>query len=189
MVEDTYNELIRQFPDTLEKTSEDKNKETADKYMTSCKKMVVNVDKLKDNFVKNMSLTSVPKSCDAFYMTSRKEFFMIEFKNGKIEAKKNYEINVKIFESLLMLSEIFSKTTTFMRDNMYFILVYNESIEHGQEQYENTGIKRVSGPVFKRALIREIRFGLHRFKKLYFKDVFTYSKAEFESEFVSKYCS
>ena len=189
MIEDIYNKLIGQFPDTLEKTSEDDNKSTSDRYMTSCKQTVVNIDKFKDDFVKNMSLTSVPKSCDALYMTSQKKFFMIEFKNGKIEAKKNYEINMKILESLHMLSEVFSETIAFMRDNMYFILVYNENIVHGQVQYENTGIRRISGPVFKRARIREIRFGLHRFKKLYFKDVFTYSKAEFESEFISNYCS
>jgi hypothetical protein len=36
---------------------------------------------------------------------------------------------------------------------------------------------------------RYIRFGLHHFKRLYFKEVYTYSKAEFESEFVTKYCA
>jgi len=136
----------------------------------------------------SMSLTEVPKSCDALYMTSQNEFFLIEFKNGIIDAKKNYEIKVKIFESLLMISEKFSKTTDFIRDSMSFILVYNENVTHGQEQYENTGVRRISSMIFKRARVREIRFGLHRFKKIYFKDVFTYSRAEFESEFVSKYC-
>jgi hypothetical protein len=91
-------------------------------------------------------------------------------------------------ESLLMLSEKFSNTIAFTRNNMNFILVYNENITHGQEQFDNTGVGQVSVHVFKRAHISLIRFGLHRFKKLYFKDVFTYTKAEFESEFVSKYC-
>jgi hypothetical protein len=188
VVKNIYDEMLDNYPDTLEKTSEDCNKPAGDKYMTSCKKTVVNVDRLKDDFVKKMSLTEVPKSCDALYMTSQNEFFMIEFKNGVIDPKKNYEIKVKILESLLMISEKLSKTTDFMRNNMNFILVYNENITHGQEQYENTGVRRVSGPVHKRALVREIHFGLHRFKKLYFKDVFTYSKKEFETEFVYKYC-
>jgi len=188
MVENIYDEMLRDYSDTLEKTSEDSNEQVDSKYMTFCKKTVVNVDKFKDNFVKNMSLEEVPKSCDALYMTSQNEFFMIEFKNGVIDAKKNYEIKVKIFESLLMISEKFSKTTDFMRSNMNFILVYNEDVTHGKEQYENIGVRRVSVPIFKKAHIPDIRFGLRRFKKLYFKDVFTYSKAEFESEFVSKYC-
>jgi ribosomal protein S17E len=188
MVKDIYNELISNFPDTLEKTSEDVNKSTVDKYMTLCKKTVVNVDKFIYDFVKNMSLTSIPKSCDALYMTPENEYFMIEFKNGKIEAKINYEINVKILESLLMLSEKFTETIAFTRNNMNFILVYNENIEHGQEQYDNTRVSQVSVHVFKRAHISIIRFGLHRFKKLYFKNVFTYTKSEFQSEFVSTYC-
>jgi len=188
MVENVYNEMLKNYPDTLEKTSEDSNKPVDDKYMTSCKRIVVNVDRLKDDFVKNMSLTEIPKSCDALYMTSQNEFFMIEFKNGIIDVKKKYEIKVKTFESLLMISEKFSQTTDFMRNNISFILVYNENVAHGQEQYDDIGVRRVSGPVFRRALVREIRFGLHCFKKLYFKDVFTYSKAEFEAEFVSKYC-
>jgi hypothetical protein len=71
---------------------------------------------------------------------------------------------------------------------MYFILVYNENVHLEEVENSNTGVRRVSVPIYKRASIREIRFGLLRFKKLYFKDVFTYSKEEFESEFVSRYC-
>jgi hypothetical protein len=89
MIEEIYNEILRDFSDTLEKTSEDINKQSADKFMTSCRKIVVNVDKLKDGFIKNMSLTETPKSCDALYLTSQNELFMIEFKNGVIDEKKN----------------------------------------------------------------------------------------------------
>jgi hypothetical protein len=140
MIENVYNDMLRNFPDTFEKTSEDHNKPADNKYMTSCQKTVVNIDRFKYDFVKNMSLTEVPKSCDALYMTTQNEFFMIEFKNGKIDAKKNYEIKVKIFESLLMISEKFSETIDFTRKNMNFILVYNENITHGQEQYDNIGV-------------------------------------------------
>jgi hypothetical protein len=188
MLEDIYNELLRNFSDTLEIISMDTNKSEPDKYMTSCKKIVVNIDKFKDNFIKNINIIKAPKSCDALYMTSKNEIFMIEFKSGIIKTKKRNEIYIKILETLLLLSEKFSKTTDFMRDNMYFILVYNENVTPEPNQYEKTGVRRVSGPVFKLAHNHEIRFGLHRFKKLYFKDVFTYSKSEFESEFVAIYC-
>lgn len=180
--------MLKKLSDTLKNTSIDTSDKNKPKYMTKCKKPVVNVDKFKNDFTKNMSLTEVPKSCDALYMVSQDQFFLIEFKNGIIDAKKNYEINRKIFESLLLLSEKFSETINFMRKNMYFILVYNENVKHGKEQFENTGVKNVSGYTDKLSHTRLIRFGLHRFKKLYFKDVFTYSKSEFEAEFVSKYC-
>jgi hypothetical protein len=77
MVENVYNDMLRNFSDTFEKTSEDHNKPESNKYMTSCQKTVVNIDRLKNDFVKNMSLTEVPKSCDALYMTTQNEFFMV----------------------------------------------------------------------------------------------------------------
>ena len=186
--EDIYHDMLTQFSCTLKEASEDITKSSADKYMTLCETPVVNFDAFKNAFVKNMSLTSMPLSCDVLYMTTQNDFFMIEFKNGKIEALKKYEINVKIFESLLMLSEKLSHTIDFMRNNLAFILVYNENVEHGPKEFEDTGINAIEKSIFDLARIRKIRFGLHRFKKLYFRDVFTYSKAEFESEFVAKYC-
>ena len=109
-IKNIYHELLSEFPTTLKKASEDTNKPAADRYMTMSEIDVVNFDRFKNKFVKNMALAYAPLSCDALYMTAQDEFFMIEFKNGEIEAKKNYEIKVKIFESLLMLCEKLSKT-------------------------------------------------------------------------------
>jgi hypothetical protein len=190
----SYENLLSQFSDTLKETSVDKHKIDDARYMTLNEKLVVNLDRFKDAFVGGMALTAVPKSCDALLLTNQGVLFMIEFKNGKIEAKKNYEIKVKVFESLLMLSEKFSQTIEFMRDNAVFILVYNESVDHGSEQFGDTGdskdsgIRTIEDSLFKLAKTHQIRFGLHRFKKLYFKEVYTYSKAEFETEFVEKWC-
>ena len=189
MTKDIYNEMLKKLSDTLKNTSIDTSDKNKPKYMTKCKKPVVNVDKFKNDFTKNMSLTEVPKSCDALYMVSQDQFFLIEFKNGIIDAKKNYEINRKIFESLLLLSEKFSETINFMRKNMYFILVYNENVKHGKKQYEDTNLNEIQMSLLKLANERIIRFGLNHFKKLYFKEVYTYTKAEFESKFVSKYCT
>ncbi|MDR2582813.1 MAG: hypothetical protein LBC75_04960 [Fibromonadaceae bacterium] len=180
MTEDIYNDMLEKFPSTFEKTSLDREKS---EYMTSCQKEVVYFDQFKVDFMKTLLITDEKgfcKSCDAIYMTtSQKEFFMIEFKNGDF---KNNDIKIKILESLLLLSRKFPKTN-FMEGNMYFILVYNEDVRK-QEQPKNTDVKNVSKHLFSSAKEREIRFGLNRFKKLYFKDVFTYSK----TEFVSKYC-
>jgi hypothetical protein len=190
--QDIYNDMLNQFTDSLKKVSEDTNEQFDDKYMTMCEQAVVNFDKFKNEFIREMGLDTPPKSCDALYMTRQNEFYMIEFKNGIIEALKNYEIKVKIYESLLILCEKFSGTIEFMRDNLSFILVYNENVTHGQYQYNNIGqtsLEKIKKSLFDFAGERYIRFGLHHFKKLYFKEVYTYSKAEFDSEFVSKYCA
>lgn len=180
MVEAIYNQMLGAFSDTLKQTSEDVNKSGTDKYMTSCEVPVVNVDRFKDDFVKDMELASVPKSCDALFKSPEGGYFLIEFKNGVINPLKKYEIKIKIFESLLLLSERFSQTTDFTRNNVIFILVYNK-------EAQNTSLSSLKEDLFVLAQDRKIHFGLNHFRKLYFKDVFTYSKSEFESEFVAKY--
>jgi hypothetical protein len=185
-IKSAYNDMLCQFQDTLERTSLDTSKS---EYMTSSQTPVVNFDRLKGDFIKDMALTQSPLSCDALYFHQDTGFFLIEFKNGKIEAKKNYEINVKILESLHIFTEKVVQTTAFTRENLTFILVYNEHLEHGEKQFENIGIDKIKQSVYTLAKTRIIRFGLRRFQTLYFKDVFTFSKAEFETRFVSKYCS
>jgi hypothetical protein len=156
--------------------------------MTFCEMPVVNFDTFKNYYFKNMALKNVPSSCDALYMASPNDLFFIEFKNGIIEALKNYEIKVKIYESLLLFSEKFVQTVDFTRKKLTFILVYNENVKHGPVQFENTGLNIIQKTLFALANTQKIRFGLYRFDKMYFKEVHTYSKAEFESEFVARYC-
>jgi hypothetical protein len=171
--------MLGDYGETLEKTSEDVNKSPAERFMTSCKKIVVNIDKFKSDFVKNMRLSQVPKSCDALCMTSPDEFFLIEFKNGIIDDLKNYEVKTKIFETLLLLTEKLDRTIQFTRENLTFILVYNEDVSH--KFY-------IHGRVFSRTADFKLDMGLARFEKIYFKSVNIYSKAEFESNFVSRHC-
>jgi hypothetical protein len=104
VVEKTYSDMLACYGETLEKTSEDTNKPLSERFMTSCKKVVVNIDKFKSGFVKDMGLSQVPMSCDTLCMISPDEFFLIEFKNGIIDDIKNHEIKVKIFETLLILT-------------------------------------------------------------------------------------
>jgi hypothetical protein len=126
-----------------------------------------------------MGLSQIPMSCDALCMTSPNEFFLIEFKNGKIDDLKNHEIKVKIFETLLILTEKLDKTIQFTRENVTFVLVYNEDAAPKFYIHRN---------VFSHTNNFKVDMGLGRFEKIYFKAVNVYSKAEFESHFVSRYC-
>ena len=187
-VDNIYNQMLRDFRDTLKQISEDVNKVADDKYMTLCEAYAVNFDKFKNHTFKKMNLGVFPKSCDALYRNQYGAYFLVEFKNGIIEVKKNYEIKIKIFESLLMLTERFSQTADFMRNNLTFILVYNDDVEHGKKEFENTGLTKLGSSLSKLSHGHMVRFGLQYFEKLYFKDVYTYSKSEFEAQFVSKFC-
>jgi hypothetical protein len=50
LVEKTYTDMLTSYGETLEKSSEDVNKSPPERYMTSCKKIVVNIDKFKNDF-------------------------------------------------------------------------------------------------------------------------------------------
>jgi hypothetical protein len=178
VVEKTYSDMLACYGKTLEKTSEDIHKPLTERFMTSCKKVVVNIDKFKSDFVKDMGLSRVPMSCDALCMISPDEFFLIEFKNGIIDDIKNHEIKVKIFETLLILMEKLDKTIKFTRDHVTFVLVYNEDVAH--KFY-------IHRKVFSRTSDFKVDMGLGRFEKIYFKSVNVYSRSEFETRFISRY--
>jgi hypothetical protein len=181
--------MLDRFGETLEGISKDTNKAPGDsgRYMTSSHAKAVNFDKFKNEYIKNLQLPEAPLSCDAFIKTNTNEWFLIEFKNGKIEVRKNFEIKVKIFESLLILLDKLNKTIEFSRDNLNFILVYNENVAHGLTQFNNMGFDAIQTKLFSLANSRKIRFGLRRFQNIYFKKVFTYSKTEYENNFVLGY--
>jgi hypothetical protein len=178
VIEKTYSDMLACYGETLEKTSEDMHKPMAERFMTSCKKVVVNIDKFKIGFVKDMGLSQVPMSCDALCMISPGEFFLIEFKNGIIDDIKNHEIKVKIFETLLILMGKLDKTIQFTREHVTFVLVYNEDEAHKFYIHKK---------VFSRTTDFKVDMGLGRFERIYFKSVNVYSKAEFEIRFVSRY--
>jgi hypothetical protein len=84
----------------------------------------------------------------------------------------------KIFQSLLLLTEKLDRTIHFTRENLNFILVYNETIariEIGKSPYKLAGNSNF------------FPFGLDDLQKLYFKRRYACNKKEFDSNFVKRY--
>jgi MoaA/NifB/PqqE/SkfB family radical SAM enzyme len=183
MLAGIYQQMLREFGDTLKYTSKDSDEEANPKgrgvFMTPSQERVVNFDTFKKSIAAKFALKDSPKSCDALYMPAENEWFLIEFKNGSIDREKVFQIRRKIFESLLLLTEKLDKTICFTRENLSFILVYNETIpriEIGKSLSNLAGNSQF------------FPFGLDSFKKLYFKEVYVWNKKEFDSNFVEKYC-
>jgi hypothetical protein len=187
MLRNIYNHLLDKFGDTLEHTSEDSdeivNPVGRGDFMTSCQKLVVNFDKFKNSITTRFTLNRGPNSCDALYMHMEDEWFLIEFKNGKIDEEKMYQVRGKIFQSLLLLTEQLNNTIDFTRNNVSLILVYNESIEHTARIIIGNALNKLAGNT------NFFPFGLDGLQKLFFKGVFAWNKIEFEKNFVSKYCN
>ncbi|MDR3174102.1 MAG: hypothetical protein LBU19_07625 [Treponema sp.] len=183
MLAGVYSQMLDEFGDTLEQLSEDSDERDKPSgrgiFMTSSKKQAVNFDKFKQSIAAKYALRNSPNSCDALYMRSETEWFLIEFKNGRIDEEKIFQIRGKIFQSLLLLTEKLDKTISFTRENLNFILVYNENtarIDIGKSLYKLAGNSEF------------FPFGLDGLQRLYFKEVHVWTMQEFGSNFVEKYC-
>ena len=160
--------------------------------MTQSTLGVVNFDAVKNEYVKGLAVSEVPASNDALFISDDGEYYFIEFKFGYIDKQKVYAIWLKIFESLLLFTDIIGVGVSFTRNNMNYILVYNEGnnptkdINGGmQVSPSREKIQRYFREV--KANTKFIRFNLERFEKLYFKSVYTYNKKQFEDEFLKKH--
>ena len=137
-----------------------------------------------------MFLSSTPCSNDALYIGKDNKIFFVEFKNGALEKNKKMIFNVynKIYDSLLIFNDIVHQNISFCRENLYFILVYNESknsYEECETKQEDSPKAMISKFIHNKAKKKFVRFGLDKFEKIYFKEVFTYTESEFENLFLT----
>ncbi len=181
------NNILQEYKCTLKEASKDP---ANNEFMTQSTLEVINFDAVKDEYCKDLCLKEPPKSNDALFINNNNYYF-IEFKNGKVEGKDIFDIRQKNFDSLLILTDIICKGISFTRQNLTYILVYNEkknTFDNEQIQDPPPSIIGI-GKHFAETTAKEnyIRFGLDKFKKLYFKEVFTYTEEEFKNNFVRKY--
>ena len=179
-------EIFKKNLSTFKETSYDKDGKIP-RYMTDSEIQVVNFDKVKGNYIKGMNLSNTPCSNDALYLGEDKKFYFVEFKNGVMINPVVYNLHYKIYDSLLMFNDIVNENISFCRQNMYYVLVYNEernSSVKGKKQ-EDSSKAVICKLIHKKADKKFVRFGLERFEKMYFKEVFTYTESEFENEFLS----
>ena len=164
-------------------------------FMTDSMLRVVDFDMVKGKYIKNLSLHETPKSVDALYTDTDGNTYLIEFKNGTLDKKNQYSVQWKIFDSLLILSDIINEGISFTRQNLNFILVYNNEKNPTDAPYagylqESQSRVNIGEYVYaKRGKHRFIRFSLERFEGLCFKNVFTVTKEQFENIFVQKWTS
>lgn len=182
---------IKIFKDHLSSfkdTSRDSDGEVPE-YMTNSEIQVINFDKVKESYIRGMNLSDTPCSNDALYIGKDEKLFFVEFKNGVMKNNKIYNVYNKIYDSLLIFNDIVGENISFCRQNLYFILVYNErknSCEKDEIKQQDSSKAVIGKYIHKKAKRKFVRFGLDKFEKIYFKEVFTYTENEFEDIFLSK---
>ncbi|MDR1688381.1 MAG: hypothetical protein LBS21_07195 [Clostridiales bacterium] len=135
---------------------------------------IVNFDKAKDVYAKEFGAYS-PKSCDGLYYCAAEDtYYFVEFKNGKINNDVRLQVNLKVLESISLLSDVLNMPTSFFREKCTFILVFNDSKNRSS----------IGAHVMRNAGVELVRFGLDRLEKLYLKKVYTLNPWEFTSRFV-----
>lgn len=171
---------------SVKETSKDSDSEEIS-YMTESDLQVINFDKVKEQYARNLGVSETPCSSDALYLSKAGCYYFIEFKNGKVKNNVIYNVYNKIYDSLLIFTDIVGENISFCRQNANFILVYNEDKNPNDEKEQRDKSRVAIGKHFmKKAGKKFIRFNLEKFEKLYFQEVFTYTETEFEQEFVQK---
>ncbi len=160
--------------DTLKNTSLDTSKSPAFP-MTKNENKVINFDKVVKDYVSSLNLKVTPKSNDALFKSKNGNIVFIEFKNGKLSDREKFELKGKIFESVIILTELSDKTTAFFREHMEYVLVFNE---------EACPQEKISSAVYKNSSKQMIKFGLEYFKGYLFKEVQTITQKRFNQDYI-----
>lgn len=109
---------------TLRETSRDGSKHEE---MSFLEKQVINFDKVKSYYLSRLDKgpCKMPLSNDALFQIGDTWYF-VEFKNGVIDIEENIGIVNKIYNSLFIFLEIINKHIDYSRNNIVYILVFNE---------------------------------------------------------------
>ena len=176
----------------LKETSIDKRDGTP-QYMTLSTREAVNFDGVKEEYVKPLGVSEIPKSNDALFDDGKGFLVFVEFKNGYMDHRKQFAVRKKVYDSVLIFTDITSTGISFMRDHMKYILVYNETANQDNDLDEELKKKRKTAvqpsPAFdafaknmgKYANEEYVCFGLKIFQNYCFKEVYTYTEAEFNA--------
>lgn len=168
---------------TLKNTSYN---DAAHRYMTESLLPVVDFDDVKTEYVRMYSCSPTPQSNDALAIIDG-ELYFIEFKDGNMR-REIHGVKRKIFESLLLFCDIINATISFTRKRVNYILVYNKQKSEAYIKYllereevqETPSLDSLMDDLGKLAHHNIDYFGLRQqFQNIYFKEVYTYKKEDF----------
>ena len=179
--------ILKDNLSTLKETSKDKHDNDKIRYMTYSVREAIDFDGVKEDYIKDLGLEEVPSSNDALFVNKNKELVFIEFKNGKMDNRK-YSVWKKIYDSIIILTGVLNTGIGNLRDNMEYILVYNEQANEGLKDIQDKktyvqdsgSFNKIANTFGNLAGQEYVCFGIRMFEKYCFKKVHTYSKEEFE---------
>ncbi|MSU00129.1 hypothetical protein [Tissierella pigra] len=192
MIDISSHSIFEKNKSSLKETSKDDADKRNIKYMTHSEFEVIDFDGVKNDYIKGLKLGDTPKSNDVLCIINN-ELYFIEFKNGNMK-KEIHKVKRKIFDSLLIFTDIISKGISHTRKDLNYILVYNKDYRPNptkkldkDEVQESKELDKFISLINKHGRLEPDPFELSKqFKNLYFKKVYTYTAEEFEEKFVNE---
>lgn len=181
--------ILNSHMSALKDTSIDKRDNHTEKFMTESERPAVNFDQVKEEYVECLGLSEIPKSNDALLEDGKGGLVFVEFKNGYMDKKKQFDVRKKIYDSVLIFSDIVSAGISDMRKYVEYILVYNEKVNAGNPEIVEEKKKHVQPSASFDCFAKEVSglageeyvsFGVKIFENYCFKKVHTYTEKEFE---------
>lgn len=114
-------QLFKDNETTLKETSKDNSSKEL-LYMTQSQLKAADFDKVKSAYIRGMRLTDTPCSADALYCGKDNKVYLIEFKNGVMDKWTVYNVQEKIYTSLLIYTDIADTRISKCRENLIFFL-------------------------------------------------------------------
>ena len=159
---------------TLKQTSYDDAKK---EYMTEIEYPVIDFDAVKEAYLLNKGAKIEElKSADALVNCAQKIVF-IEFKNGSM-GKEKKGVKEKMKDSMFILADLLDCTIDCVRNNVAFVLVYNNS----KNRRTSPSMDTFADIVAKLGHDRICRFGFDNYRKLYFRKIVTYNDEQFNKD-------
>lgn len=161
-------------------------------YMTESEYPVISFDDVKNNYVKELGLSEIPRSNDALLALPDGSLVFVEFKNGYLDKKDQHDIRKKIFDSMLIFTDIVGEGISKTRKEMDYVLVYNQTKNPCETPNPKTAVAESSARDTIAKKLASLgntsyaKFGLDIFKNYCFRDVYTYTTQDFEEEFLKK---
>lgn len=186
--------ILKNNLSTLKETSIDRHDGNTIRYMTNSDRAAVNFDNVKKDYIKTLSLSETPKSNDALFLSKDNKLIFVEFKNGFMDGEKKFSIRKKIYDSIIILTDILNTGISSLRDKMEYVLVYNEAVNANEKEVleknrylvqHSKSYDSFAKSVSKLAKKEYICFGVSIFENYCFGKVHTYTEAEFEEFLIS----
>lgn len=146
---------------------------------------VYNFDKIAEQVARRYRASKPARSCDALYIKDADNIFLMEFKNTRSSRVPKNHLKQKAYDSVMTLLCAVDPALSLeeVRKKVTFVVIYNNAETNAEHIAESKAIDQMKEKMYELSnRKRVILFGLEIYKDVFYKDVYTLDKTEFETD-------